>query len=532
MTHPPRRPLARTPRRGTPAAGQCRSGGSCRRDGPERVEGTRRHPHEERFAGSGGLGDELRAAGGGLRPRPARRAPAAPRSTATIDSNAQLVAQAEQALVRGQARRRRPSRPSQAFPALKIVKPGTLPLADRALRILALASVRADGGLSRRRLQGHDARPSAPPTWSGRSTCSAASTPSAATTPRTRPTSARRSPRCRRTAPRPLKILGELADKDLLTSAEGYAALARLRAENGDAAARDAAVKRCEAMTKTPRASVRRPPCAVAPAGPDLSACAEAMPPRMPPRSDDAAVEIAALLLSPRRGPPRRLRQEAGARPRADAPRLAVAVAPPPSPRSPPATREGQGAGRAVRVQPLPRGHGHAGGHAREAVLHVPREDHLRRVQGPQGRRGALARPRARPQGRPEPHLVAEALPAELARALPPRARTTCAPASAPTMPRLALTREQARDIAAYLAAPDDPAGQARLRGGRPRPRPQADGGEGLPARATCSRACPPLEGAAPLKPGREGAQPPALRSRPTCASRASGSGPRRSSPG
>ena len=48
------------------------------------------------------------------------------------------------------------------------------------------------------------------------------------------------------------KILGELADKDLLTTAEGYAALARLRSSKDDATAREGFVKRCESMTKTP----------------------------------------------------------------------------------------------------------------------------------------------------------------------------------------------------------------------------------------------------------------------------------------
>jgi hypothetical protein len=53
-------------------------------------------------------------------------------------------------------------------------------------------------------------------------------------------------------------ILEDLAKRDLIASPEGYAALASLRSESGDASGQKLALQRCEAMAKTQDACVLR----------------------------------------------------------------------------------------------------------------------------------------------------------------------------------------------------------------------------------------------------------------------------------
>jgi hypothetical protein len=65
-----------------------------------------------------------------------------------------------------------------------------------------------------------------------------------------------------------LKILQGLAQKDLMGSPHAYAALAKLRTEKGDSAGAEAAIKRCEEMSKVP--GVCKPAAPTKPSSPSV----------------------------------------------------------------------------------------------------------------------------------------------------------------------------------------------------------------------------------------------------------------------
>lgn len=141
-----------------------------------------------------------------------------------------------------------------AFPSVRGEEAGRDPLGTRALRVLALAAVRADGDLALAGAQ----------RWS-RSANLQWALQSLREIDQKRPNDpalqadlGEALARMPHTQEEAFKVLDGLAKKDLMGSPHAYAALGRLRADRGDREGAALAVKRCEGMAQTP--SVCAPP--------------------------------------------------------------------------------------------------------------------------------------------------------------------------------------------------------------------------------------------------------------------------------
>jgi hypothetical protein len=143
---------------------------------------------------------------------------------------------------------------TQTFPKIATMKPGSGSLSDRGLRIVALAAVRTDGAITvGKELAGTTAEGREKNLLFAIDTLRKLSD-KRAKNPSFQTDLAEALSKVPRFKAEAYDILSELAKKDLVASAEGYSALARLRDAMGENDARDAAVKRCEGMTKTPKA--------------------------------------------------------------------------------------------------------------------------------------------------------------------------------------------------------------------------------------------------------------------------------------
>ncbi|CAN5817433.1 hypothetical protein BH11MYX4_BH11MYX4_51120 [soil metagenome] len=193
-----------------------------------------------------------------LEPTPARPTPV------------QEIARAEKALENGSS-----LGAAQAvlgtFPGIRSATAGANPLETRALRVLALAIVRSDGTVDEKKARvasanGVEWTPASNLQWAVQSLREVDQA-----RPNDPTVQADLGEALSKTASgqaESLKILQGLAQKDLMGSPHAYAALARLRTQSGDSAGAEAAIKRCEEMSKTP--GVCKP--AAPPAKPSVAA--------------------------------------------------------------------------------------------------------------------------------------------------------------------------------------------------------------------------------------------------------------------
>jgi Flp pilus assembly protein TadD len=141
------------------------------------------------------------------------------------------------------------------FPRIRSTTAGANPLETRALRVFSLAVVRSDGTVDEKKARvasanGNDWTPSSNLAWAVQSLREIdQKRPNDPTVQADLGEALSKTSAGQAEA---LTILQGLAQKDLMGSPHAYAALAKLRTERGDSAGAEAAIKRCEEMSKTP----------------------------------------------------------------------------------------------------------------------------------------------------------------------------------------------------------------------------------------------------------------------------------------
>jgi hypothetical protein len=141
-----------------------------------------------------------------------------------------------------------------AFPRIRNAEAGSNPLETRALRVFALAVVRSDGTIDEKKVRGTattgEWSPKSNLEWAAQALREIdAKRPNDPTVQADLGEALAKLPSGQKEA---LKILQGLAQKDLMGSPHAYAALAKLRSQSGDLAGAEAAIKRCEEMSKSP----------------------------------------------------------------------------------------------------------------------------------------------------------------------------------------------------------------------------------------------------------------------------------------
>jgi hypothetical protein len=143
----------------------------------------------------------------------------------------------------------------RTFPRIRSATAGANPLETRALRVLSLAIVRSDGAVGEKQAKvpvakGAELSPAANLEWAVRALRAIDQK-----RPNDPTLQADLGEALSKTAGgqgEALTILQRLAQKDLMGSPHAYAALAKLRSQNGDSSGAEAAIKRCEEMSKSP----------------------------------------------------------------------------------------------------------------------------------------------------------------------------------------------------------------------------------------------------------------------------------------